>query len=157
MAFAQIGDNRRAWELLAMINPINHARSPDGIETYKVEPYVVAADVYALPPYTGRGGWTWYTGSAGWMYRLIVESLLGLRLETDKLSFVPCLPADWESFKVHYRYRETIYHITIQQMSAGSGETSVTVDGVEQPDDTIPLIDDQQEHLVEVRIPVAEG
>jgi cellobiose phosphorylase len=91
------------------------------------------------------------------MYRLIVESLLGLRLETDKLSFAPCLPADWESFKVHYRYRETIYHITIQQMSAGSGETSVTVDGVEQPDDTIPLIDDQQEHLVEVRIPVAEG
>jgi cellobiose phosphorylase len=157
MAFAQIGDNKRAWELLAMINPINHARSPDGIAAYKVEPYVVAADVYAFPPYTGRGGWTWYTGSAGWMYRLIVESLLGLRLETDKLSFVPCLPADWESFKVHYRYRETIYHITIQQMSAGSGETSVTVDGVEQPDDTIPLIDDQQEHSVKVRIPVAEG
>jgi cellobiose phosphorylase len=91
------------------------------------------------------------------MYRLIVESLLGLRLETDKLSFAPCLPADWETFKVHYRYRETIYHITVQQMSAGSGKTSVTVDGVEQPDDTIPLIDDQQEHSVKVRIPVAEG
>jgi cellobiose phosphorylase len=156
MAFAQIGDSRRAWEMLAMINPVNHAKSSDGIATYKVEPYVVVADVYALPPHTGRGGWTWYTGSAGWMYRLIVESLLGLRLEVDKLRFEPCLPADWEMFKVHYRYRETIYHITIQQMSAGSGETSLTVDGVEQPDDTIPLVDDLKEHSVEVRIPVLD-
>jgi cellobiose phosphorylase len=90
------------------------------------------------------------------MYRLIVESLLGLRLEVDKLRFEPCLPADWEMFKVHYRYRETIYHITIQQMSAGSGETSLTVDGVEQPDDTIPLVDDLKEHSVEVRIPVLD-
>jgi len=152
MAFAQMGDNRRAWELLAMINPVNHARSPDGIATYKVEPYVVAADVYALPPYTGRGGWTWYTGSAGWMYRLIVESLMGLRLEIDKLSFAPCLPADWETFKVHYRYRETIYHITVLQTRAGNGETIVTVDGVEQDDKAIPLVDDRQEHSVEVRI-----
>ena len=79
MAFAQLGDSRRAWELMAMINPVNHARSPESIATYKVEPYAVAADVYALSPHTGRGGWTWYTGSAGWMYRLIVESLLGLQ------------------------------------------------------------------------------
>ena len=152
MAFAQIGDNKRAWELLAMINPINHAKSPEGIDTYKVEPYVIAADVYALPPYTGRGGWTWYTGSAGWMYRLIVESLLGLRLEIDKLSFAPCLPADWETFKVHYRYRETIYHITVLQTCAGNGEKIVTVDGIEQDEKAITLVDDHQEHLVEVRI-----
>jgi cellobiose phosphorylase len=152
MAFAQIGDNKRAWELLAMINPINHAKSPDGIETYKVEPYVIAADVYALPPYTGRGGWTWYTGSAGWMYRLIVESLLGLRLEIDKLSFAPCLPSDWETFKVHYRYRETLYHITFLQTRAGNGEKIVTVDGVEQHEKAITLVDDHQEHSVEVRI-----
>jgi len=155
MAFAQIGDNRRAWELLSMINPVNHARSPEGIATYKVEPYVVAADVYALPPHTGRGGWTWYTGSAGWMYRLIVESLLGLRLEIDKLRFAPCLPADWEVFKVHYRYRETIYHITVLQERSGNGETSVTVDGVELHDKAIPLVDDRQEHSVEVRIHIA--
>ena len=77
----RLGRQRRAWELFAMINPVNHAGSPKDIATYKVEPYVVAADVYALSPHTGRGGWTWYTGSAGWMYRLIVESLLGLRLE----------------------------------------------------------------------------
>ena len=99
-----------------MINPINHAGSPKDIATYKVEPYVVAADVYALSPHTGRGGWTWYTGSAGWMYRLIVESLLGLRLEVDKLCFAPCLPVEWNEFKIHYRYRETVYHITVRQV-----------------------------------------
>ena len=115
MAFAQLGDSRRAWELLAIINPVNHGKSAQGIERYKVEPYVVAADVYAVPPHTGRGGWTWYTGSAAWMYRLIVESLLGLTLETDKLSFAPCLPAEWDGFTVHYRFRETVYHIKVRQ------------------------------------------
>ena len=153
MAFARMGDNRRAWELFTMINPVNHARSAEETATYKVEPYVVAADVYAVPPHTGRGGWTWYTGSAAWMYRLIVESLLGLRLEVDKLRFTPCIPADWESFKVHYRYRETVYHITVLQ-PGGSSVTSVIVDGVEQHDNVIPLLDDRQEHSVEVRIPL---
>lgn len=152
MAFAALGDGRRAWELLAMINPLNHARSPEEIETYKVEPYVVAADVYSLSPHTGRGGWTWYTGSAAWMYRLIVESLLGLRLEKDKLLIAPCFPPDWEMFKVHYRYRETVYHIIVMQVRNGNGETSVTVDGVERDDLAIPLVDDHQEHSVEVRI-----
>jgi cyclic beta-1,2-glucan synthetase len=156
MAFAALGDSRRAWELLAMINPVNHGRTREEIATYKVEPYVVAADVYALPPYIGRGGWTWYTGSAGWMYRLILESLLGLRLEIDKLSFAPCIPADWETFKVHYRYRETIYHITVLQTPTGEGGTRVTVDGVERDDQAIPLVDDRQEHLAEVRIPSAD-
>ena len=140
-----------------MINPLNHAGSPEAIAIYKVEPYVMAADVYALSPHIGRGGWTWYTGSAGWMYRLIVESLLGLRLEVDKLRFTPCLPADWQGFTMHYRYRETVYHINVKPMTAGKGETIVTVDGVEQPDMTIPLIDDHQEHAVEVRVPVARN
>jgi cellobiose phosphorylase len=155
MAFARLGDNRRAWELFTMINPVNHARSTKETATYKVEPYVVAADVYAVPPHTGRGGWTWYTGSAAWMYRLIVESLLGLRLEVDKLCFTPCIPADWKGFKVHYRYRETIYHITVLQTGDGS-KASVTVDGVEQPDNAIPLLDDRKEHSVEVIIPVLD-
>ncbi|MCL5021892.1 MAG: cyclic beta 1-2 glucan synthetase [Nitrospirae bacterium] len=155
MAFAQLGDSSRAWELLTMINPVNHAGSPEKIATYKVEPYVVAADVYALSPHVGGGGWTWYTGSAGWMYRLILESLLGLRLETDRLHFAPCLPGEWESFKVHYRYRETVYHITLLQTNNGS-TVSVTVDGIEQPDDTIPLLDDHREHSVQVKIPVPD-
>jgi cellobiose phosphorylase len=157
MAFAALGDSRRAWELTAMINPLNHAGSAEAIATYKVEPYVVAADVYAVSPHTGRGGWTWFTGSAAWMYRLVVESILGLRLEVDKLRLVPCLPADWEAFKVHYRYRETLYHIAVLQTRAGTGEMSVTVDGVEQHDQAIPLVDDRQEHSVEVRIHTARG
>ena len=157
MAFARIGDNRRAWELFTMINPVNHARSNEETAVYKVEPYVVAADVYAVPPHTGRGGWTWYTGSAGWMYRLIVESLLGLRLEVDKLRFTPCLPADWEGFKMHYRYRETVYHIDVLQTREDKAGSSVTIDGVERHDEAIPLIDDRREHSVEVRIPVKRG
>jgi cellobiose phosphorylase len=155
MAFAQLGDHQRAWEILTLINPVNHARTPEATATYKVEPYVVAADVYALSPHIGRGGWTWYTGSAGWMYRLIVESLLGLRLEVDSLSFAPVLPADWEGFTVHYRYRETVYHISVLRTQPGEDATSVIVDGVEQQDKTIPLVDDHREHAVEVKIPAA--
>ena len=121
MAFAALGDSRRAWELTTLINPANHAKSPEAIATYKVEPYVMAADVYAVPPHTGRGGWTWYTGSAGWMYRLVVESLLGVRLEVDRLHLAPCLPAHWTGLTIHYRYRETVYHIVIVQARAGDG------------------------------------
>ncbi|HZW36495.1 MAG TPA: protein ndvB, partial [Candidatus Deferrimicrobiaceae bacterium] len=152
MAFAALGDHRHAWELLAMINPVNHARSPEGVATYKVEPYVVAADVYALSPHEGRGGWTWYTGSAGWMYRLIVESLLGIRLEVNKLRITPCLPADWKGFKVYYRFRETVYEIAVLQRHEAVGGTGVTVDGIEQPDGAIPLVDDRRNHSVEVLI-----
>ena len=149
MAFASMGDSKRAWEILTMINPVNHGGSAQGIGTYKVEPYVVAADVYAVPPHTGRGGWTWYTGSAAWMYRLIVESLLGLRLKVDRLHINPCIPADWGGFTIHYRYRETIYHIKVVQ-AAGEGTTRVTVDGVGQEDKWIALVDDHTDHNVEV-------
>ena len=139
-----------------MINPVNHASSRQALATYKVEPYVIAADVYAVAPHTGRGGWSWYTGSAGWMYRLIVESLLGLRLEVDRLYFAPCLPADWPGFKMHYRYRETVYQIAVVQTHAADGkqigEMIVMVDGVLRPDKAILLIDDRQEHSVEIKI-----
>lgn len=153
MAFAQLGDSHHAWELLGMINPINHAKSPIDIKTYKVEPYVVAADVYAVAPHTGRGGWTWYTGSAGWMYRLILESLLGLRLDVNKLSIEPCLPTDWKAFNICYRYRETSYHIDVVRMPAGSSPGIVTVDGITQENRIIPLVDDRQDHRVQVQIP----
>ncbi len=150
MAFAALGDNKRAWELFQLINPVMHANCPEGVATYKVEPYVVAADVYAAPPHTGRGGWTWYTGSSGWMYRLIVESLLGLRLQINKLSFVPCLPEHWETFKIHYRHRETVYHITIFQTKGKKTSTTIKVDGQEQNHSHVNLIDDRNEHFVEV-------
>lgn len=155
MAFAELGDSRRAWELLAMINPVNHGCSAAAIEVYKAEPYVVAADVYAVEPHRGRGGWTWYTGSAAWTYRLIVESLLGLRLEADKLHVEPCMHADWKDFTVHYRYRETTYHIKVLQNEAGRPGAIVAIDGVAQPGKTIPLVDDGLEHFVEVNTEVA--
>lgn len=152
MAFAKLGDSERAWELFEMINPVNHGKSAAAIATYKVEPYVVAADVYAVAPHTGRGGWTWYTGSAGWMYRLIIESLLGIRIEGGNLRFLPCLPQHWEKFTVRYRYQDTPYVITVRQ-SGGTGQAmAVTVDGVVQANREIALVDDRKEHIVEINI-----
>ncbi|MDX2105151.1 MAG: glucoamylase family protein [Candidatus Melainabacteria bacterium] len=150
MAFASQGKNERAWELFSMINPINHARNQEEVNKYKVEPYVVAADVYGAEPHIGRGGWTWYTGSSAWMYRLIMESLLGLRLKTNRLSFAPCLPKDWKDIRIHYRFRETVYHITMILNSGG--KKSVVVDGVEQSDNLVHLVDDRQYHEVRVTI-----
>jgi len=152
MAFARLGDSQHAWELFGMINPINHTKSSADINTYKVEPYVVAADVYAVSPHVGRGGWTWYTGSAGWMYRLILESLLGLKLHDNKLSVEPCFHADWKSFKIHYRYRKTMYHIDVARTPTGNNQTIVTVDGIQQKDNIVLLVDDGQEHWVKVQI-----
>jgi cyclic beta-1,2-glucan synthetase len=121
-----------------------------------VEPYVVAADVYAMAPHTGRGGWTWYTGSAGWMYRLVVESLLGVRLEGDRLRFAPCMPPEWNGFKLRYRYRETFYEIVVRPSAvdeSGMPEVDgVRVDGVVQAGGFALLSNDRQEHRVEVRI-----
>jgi len=151
MALTALGDGRRAWELLSLITPLNHASTAEKAATYRVEPYVVAADVHALPPHAGAGGWTWYTGAAGWMYRLIVESLLGLRLETDRLSFTPCLPPDWQSFTLSYRYRETTYAITVRQGSASDG-VRIVVDGAEQHEESIRLVDDRRPHTAEVEI-----
>jgi cellobiose phosphorylase len=132
MAFAMMGENQRAWELFSLLNPVHHGGSPEQIATYKVEPYVVAADVYAVAPHTGRGGWSWYTGSAGWMYRLLVETLLGVNLEGDQLRLEPRLPESWKSYKIHYRYRQTVYHITISRLADASLETSLlTLDGRE--------------------------
>jgi cellobiose phosphorylase len=153
MATALIGETERAWELFALLNPINHGGTAKGIATYKVEPYVVAADVYAVPPHTGRGGWTWYTGSAGWMYRLLVETLLGANLEGDRLRLAPRLPKAWPSFKIHYRYRETVYHITISRRTGTvAPERRITIDGQVNPGDTFALVDDRREHLVDFKV-----
>ncbi len=151
MAFAKIGNSKRAWELLDMINPVNHTQSKADVNTYKVEPYVMAADVYALAPHTGQGGWTWYTGSAGWTYQLIIESLLGLKQEKDKLSFVPCIPAEWDTFKVRYRHINTFYQIIFIQ-KAGAGQLRITLDGTDIHGSAIDLLDDAREHTVEVNI-----
>jgi cyclic beta-1,2-glucan synthetase len=151
MAFAQMKDSKRTWELLNMINPINHGRTADEIATYKVEPYVMAGDVYAVAPHTGRGGWTWYSGSAGWMYHLITESFLGLKIKASILTFDPCIPSDWPSFKVHYRYYGTMYHITVTQEYT-IGKMTVMIDGQLQATREIMLVDDEKDHHVEIQI-----
>ncbi|MDR3460465.1 MAG: glucoamylase family protein [Verrucomicrobiae bacterium] len=153
MAFALMGENERAWELFTLLNPIHHGGTPTQIATYKVEPYVVAADVYAVAPHTGRGGWTWYTGSAGWMYRLLMETLLGVNLEGDRLRLTPRLPKSWTTCKIHYRYRLTIYHITITPLAADAAEADqLTLDGENLDVKTIPLVDDRREHFVELKV-----
>ncbi len=146
MAFAKLGDHEKTSELLKMINPIHHGATADQVSTYKVEPYVMAADVYGVAPHIGRGGWTWYTGSAGWMYQLILESFLGFNREGNRLNFNPCVPRDWKSFSVIYRFQETNYTIHVHQI--GYDERSLMVDGVLQSDNTIQMINDGNNHEV---------
>jgi cellobiose phosphorylase len=152
MAFAKLGDNDKAYDILSMINPVNHTTTNSEVERYKVEPYVMAADVYALLPHIGRGGWTWYTGSAGWMYRLIVESILGLRLEVEKLHIKPCVPSGWNTFKIHYRFRETRYQISVTQLHEGEKNQTITLDGAACHNSYINLVNDRQEHTVKVTL-----
>ncbi len=156
MAFAVLGDAQRAHELLAMINPLNHADSPQKIKVYKAEPYVVAADIYAVVPHVGRGGWTWYTGSAGWLYRLIVESIIGLRLDSGKLYFAPCLPVAWSSFGVIYTHGETVYDIEFRRAPARDAGMRISVDGSVLPECCLDLSGgDQRRHRVIVEWPAA--
>jgi cyclic beta-1,2-glucan synthetase len=154
MAFAALGDARRAWWLLDLINPLHHGRTAAEVEVYKVEPYVVAADVYSVSPHTGRGGWTWYTGSAGWMYRLLVESLLGLSLRTDergaRLHLRPCVPASWPGYGIDYRYRSTLYRISIERVDDDS--LSIALDGEWQAGSSVRLVDDDMPHAVQVHL-----
>ena len=152
MAFAALGDAQRTHELFAMINPLNHADSAEKVKVYKTEPYVVAADIYAVAPHVGRGGWTWYTGSAGWLYRLIVESIIGLHLDAGNLRFVPCLPAKWESLEVAYRYGETVYNIQMRNVAGRGGDMQVTLDGIVQAGQSIALTDDGVRHQVVVEL-----
>lgn len=146
MAFAKLGNQKRTWELLQLINPINHGRTPEETALYQVEPYVVAADVYGVPPHTGRGGWSWYTGSAGWMYQLILTSFLGLNRAGNTLRFAPCVPAEWSSFSMDYRYRQTTYKITFEP----TGQPKIMLDDRIQEEPVVTLVDDQQPHAIVV-------
>jgi cyclic beta-1,2-glucan synthetase len=152
MAFAALGDGDRAAEVFAMLNPIDRARTAADVQRYKVEPYVVAADVYAERPHVGRGGWTWYTGSAGWMYRAGLESLLGFRLRGARLAMDPCIPRAWPGFEIAFRYRSATYAITVENPRGVSrGVSSVEVDGVLLNGDRgITLADDGATHRVRV-------
>ena len=152
IAFAELGDGDTATELLAMLNPINHARTGAAVERYKVEPYAVAADVYAEPPHVGRGGWTWYTGSAGWMYRAGLESILGFRLRGTRLVIDPCIPRAWARFEIAFRYRSARYDIAVENPRGVSrGDAAVEVDGAPLDGDrAVELTDDGTVHRVRV-------
>jgi cellobiose phosphorylase len=151
LAFARLGEKKQAWELFDALNPIHHGDTFEQMEVFRVEPYVMPADIYTAPPHLGRGGWTWYTASAGWMYSLAIEALLGLRLEVNKLWLEPLLPEEWKSCGVRYRFKETYYHIMFRRdHGPGDRVERVSVDGLDQGGSFIPLADDRADHQVEV-------
>ncbi|MEO5674229.1 MAG: glucoamylase family protein, partial [Chitinophagales bacterium] len=145
MAFAKLKNNARVWELLNIINPVNHGKTVADIAIYKAEPYVIAADVYGVSPHEGRGGWTWYTGSASWMYQLIISSFLGLTRKGNTLQINPCVPEEWKSFEIDYRYNKTNYHINVQLVD-DNNDPALLVDGILQTENMIQLVDDGTEH-----------
>ena len=152
LATALQGHGDRALELWNLINPIYHATTPAEVQHYKVEPYVVCADVYGAPPHTGRGGWTWYTGSASWLYRVALEAILGFRLRGDTLRFEPCIPPGWPGFEMTYRHRSATYRIRVDNSAGtGRGVRSVELDG-QLPDGVVPLGDDRKTHEVRVEL-----
>ena len=155
LAAAMQGDGDKAGELLSMLNPIRHCDSPTGVHRYKVEPYVACADVYSVAPHVGRGGWTWYTGSAGWMYRVALERLLGFRVQGATLVLDPCIPRAWPGFQISFRHRSTPYEIRVENpKGVCRGVRTLTLDG--EPIATgegaaaIPLVDDGAPHAVRV-------
>jgi len=151
-ATALRGDGDRAFELFQMLNPLTHARTPEEVATYKVEPYVVAADVYTAAGQVGRGGWTWYTGSASWMYRVGLEAILGFTLRGDRLELHPCVPAAWPEFSIEYRYGQSVYAIVVLSPGAiGEAGLDIVLDGRRLDDRAIPLVDDGQRHDVIMR------
>ena len=151
MAFARLGDGDRAVELFSLLNPVNHSRTTDDVRRYRAEPYVVAADVYSVPPHTGRGGWTWYTGSAGWMYRIGVEVILGITLRNGALHIDPCIPRAWPRYEVTFKPRRTPYRIVVENPDRVSrGVKHIDVDGVDCTGQDIPIADDGVERSVRV-------
>jgi cyclic beta-1,2-glucan synthetase len=158
IAMARMGDGDRAAHLLNILNPIEHAREPEEVQRYAVEPYVVAADVYRLPGRVGRGGWTWYTGSAGWMYRAWVEDVLGLRIQEGKLHIDPVIPADWQGFEIRYHQGEAIYEIKVENPEGVSqGVAAVEMDGRQLESPVIPLETNPIKHKVRVILGRKQG
>jgi cellobiose phosphorylase len=153
LATALQGCGDRAVELWNLINPVYHATTPEWVQRYKVEPYVACADVYGAPPHTGRGGWTWYTGSASWLYRVAIETILGVQLRGDTLRLEPCIPPSWPGFELKYRHGSATYRILVDNSAGhGSGVRSVELDGQRLPDGVVPLTDDSKTHEIRVSL-----
>jgi cyclic beta-1,2-glucan synthetase len=153
LAVAKLGDGDRAGELVSMLNPLSHARTRDDADTYKVEPYVIAADVYAAKGHEGRGGWTWYTGSASWSYRVALEGVLGFEKVGNCLRIDPCVPSGWRNFSIDYRFGSSTYAIAVENPDGVSrGAIEVRVDGAIMANNAIALVDDGARHEVVVRM-----
>ena len=152
IGFAALGNGDKASELFSIINPINHSSNRSGAQRYKVEPYVVAADVYAVSPHVGRGGWTWYTGSSGWLYRAGLEWILGFRIVHGRISINPCIPRNWTDYQIEFKYHSTLYQIEVENPhGVSSGVTLLELDGHNCPDtSSLALVDDGQVHQVRV-------
>ena len=153
IAFAALGQGDKSADLFSLVNPINHSSTRADVQRYKVEPYVVAADVYSVAPHVGRGGWTWYTGAAGWMYRAGIEGILGFRLQGAFLLLAPCIPKAWPRFEIVFRYRSARYEIAVENPHGVSrGVAYAALDGKALPDGPtrVPLMDDGGVHKVRV-------
>ena len=151
LATALRRDGNRAFELYQMINPLTHTSTPEGVHTYKVEPYVVAADVYTAAGHLGRGGWTWYTGSASWMYRVGLEAILGFTKRGDSLTLDPCVPREWPGYRIEYRHGGSVYDIEVRRPGAMErGQQRIMLDGRTLDGQAIPLLDDGLRHAVTI-------
>jgi cyclic beta-1,2-glucan synthetase len=152
LAYAQLGQGNNAWELFSLLNPINRTSTRADVHRYKVEPYVVVADVYSVAPHVGRGGWTWYTGSSGWLYRAGIEGILGFRVQGASLLLTPCIPEKWPRFEITFRYRSARYEILIENpQSVSRGIAHAELDGQALPPGSearIALVDDGNTHSV---------
>jgi cellobiose phosphorylase len=134
-----------------MMNPVKHSDNQEKVERYTVEPYVIAADVYSQPPHIGRGGWTWYTGSGGWMYRLGLEAILGFHRSGDMLEIDPCIPREWPGFSIKYRYGNTHYRLQIENSEGvNQGVVNTFVNGESQENTAIKLVDDGSNHEIKI-------
>jgi cyclic beta-1,2-glucan synthetase len=152
IAFARLGEGDKCFDLFNLLNPIQHASRRASAYRYKVEPYAVAADVYSAPAHVGRGGWTWYTGAAGWLYRAGLESILGFRKRGSALAIDPCIPRVWTQFEIVYRFGASAYRITVENPDrVCRGVSSINLDGTAlSPEALVPLSDDGREHRIQV-------
>lgn len=153
MAFAKLGERQKTWELYNLIQPVGHATNNESAATYKAEPYVMAADVYANTQHEGRGGWTWYTGSAGWMYQFVIGSLMGMQRQGNSIHFHPCFPLEWPFVTITYQFETSLYHIKIVQEQEAS-KSWHEIDGASLPGSIVMLQDDGLIHSIEVHFAI---
>jgi cyclic beta-1,2-glucan synthetase len=151
MALARLGSGDEAAEFFHMLNPVNHSRTAADVARYKTEPYVMAGDVYARPPHAGRGGWSWYTGSAGWMYRAGIESILGLRRRGNTFAIDPCIPSSWPEYRITWQFQDSRYEITVSNPARRCrGVATATLDGVCVDAAGMSLVNDGRTHDVQI-------